>query len=243
MATIWAVFVVCNTARAEREVIIQNGTLIAKEITQVILAFNVPPGIPADEAYKLFTGEKEKVLTTDKVEQIPSFSFPLIKEKIMHVDRIVMYHNGAWFVSRTTEFNEPHDSYLFSILLLWMPVLLILITSIINLLSGAGAKKLSVFYAAIPISMLIGTLFTESSNIGTSLISMLVGLLAGGLASGLTGFVAGGLTCGFVGEGARTFTIGQNDVVYYLAFLLVAMAASFVIAQVIKRMMPKKISA
>ncbi|MCX6786702.1 MAG: hypothetical protein NTU85_02725 [Candidatus Kaiserbacteria bacterium] len=141
------------------------------------------------------------------------------------------------------------DSYWLAIFGLWVPTLLILIVSIMNSLSGAGTKKVMVFYLAMFAGVTIGTLVSKVSMdilvvmSAGGLAGMFAGAFAGAFAGGLvgmpaytlTGSFAGGIACVFVGAFTGMFAYGENYVVLieYVFFVLVACAMSFGIAKAV----------
>lgn len=89
-------------AQATREAVLENGTPIVKESTEVML---VPPKeLSVDVANDIITG---KILGTvvSEIVKGPPFAFearfynsPVIKSRIMFVDKLIRYRNGKWIV-------------------------------------------------------------------------------------------------------------------------------------------------
>jgi len=235
-------------ANAERKAIIQNGTLIVKEITETELLRvpSVPAGLSVEQADSLVTGQLGKVIIMDEIgEKNSSFSFPLIKSRIAYTDKKVSYL-GGWIVQREPDRSTTsYDDYLLSIFWLWIPSIFTVIASIMILLSRT--RKLRVFYiallAVVPVSTVTGMFVGVEVSafiglivcyfaVGFSIRSSLNSLM--GIMSSILGGIAGGLACLiasiFAGDG------NYKIVAYYLLFLIAVEIVSFVISQITKVM-------
>ncbi|MGD0328139.1 MAG: hypothetical protein ABSB00_00275 [Minisyncoccia bacterium] len=157
MVIVVMVLVMYDTVRAEHEAIIGDKTLVK------ILARHVPPELSTEDAKKLVTGGIREIPIRGKEGLMYSFSFPLIKVKVVYVNKAVSYPNGKWFVDKTMELNEFHNSYGVSILFLWIPILVILGVSIMVPLFHARTRMKSLSYILIagPFALLFACLFVR----------------------------------------------------------------------------------
>ncbi|MFA6503215.1 MAG: hypothetical protein WCT45_03105 [Candidatus Paceibacterota bacterium] len=227
----------------EREAVLENGTLVVKETTEVLRVPDVPKDLSADFALKLIAGEAKEVVIEDKVGRAYfSIAFPSVEARHEYAgDRIVRYRDGAWAVEQLPPKSSHGTETSIAILWLWMPALLIVMVSITSSLSGANVYKLLAVYGA----MLVTAYVSAYLGAATMVLGMILGVASGILASRdpddpsrLMGY-GGGLAGAFVGGHAgfvveRSMKIPNVEAVMpYLFFLLAVSVMSFIIAKAI----------
>ena len=227
---------VCGAARSEREESLKNGVYRLDEVTRTNLrtVTNVPTGLSISDVVNLTTGKKKEVTIEDKIGKLYFFlSFPLIKNRIDYSDKVVAYKNGQWSINPASRVRLS-NYYAYTIVGLWMPVLLIAMISIVNLLYENGIRKLLVFYGALLGASAAGAFFGAFSVFIGAAAGAIGGAYAceskklvfwmGGVPT-LIGAIAGALI------GILSSTI--NEITHFVYFLLAVEVVSFCIAQLV----------
>ncbi len=223
---------------------LENGNLVVSEVREIKRIPGVPEGISAEDAYKLVTGELDKVtIKAKKGKKTVIFGFPL--QRINEYQyRVISHGPKGWNDSEVIRTETNTDDVL-TFLWLIVPYLGILIVSLVSHLSGKKTRKLFVFYGSILVSILVGAsiglLFNKIAGeslgglaglLAGALAGVFAGILAGELAGGLAGIFAGGLAGIFAGmsAGAVAGKQGYEVLIPYFVFLVAACAACLVIA-------------
>jgi len=255
-----AMFAMCSTARAEREVSIsQNGTLLVKEVREVMRVPGVPKEIVDPKiADELVTGKREKYTVKKDVfgKATYTFGLPFFKKVTRYSDTVITYRQGAWLSELAQTRFERSDAEVLSVFWIWAPAILILLLSIGSTFVGTRSpfpgtriKDLLIFYATMFVGTLAGTviggIIGVVDPVSGTVIGGLMGALAGGIAGGLgadyvstsgMGLASGGFAGLYMGMIAGAFAGSQQYkiIFYFCIYLLVVEAISFCIARIFR---------
>ena len=129
-------------AHAERQMTLKNGILTV--MVDVLKIQNIPREITNPEtAFKLYSGQLKETTVTNQGKTTRHFSFPWVKVQTTHVENLVAYRNGKWFVDPPLLRPVERNDYFLSACV-WGAFTILMIIGIVVVIELVKALKKSV---------------------------------------------------------------------------------------------------
>jgi len=126
-------------AHAERQMTLKNGILTV--MVDVLKIQNIPREITNPEtAFKLYSGQLRETTVTNQGKTTRHFSFPWVKVQTTHVENLVAYRNGKWFVDPPLLRPVERNDYFLSACV-WGPVIIFMVVGIVLIVVSVRALK------------------------------------------------------------------------------------------------------